>query len=261
MDHTRHPRAHRHRSRSGHVADALGRTERHLSIVSRTQGRDAVDRWCTGCPDLAGSGTSTGTGTTDDPRSAGTMTAAEVPGWLHDQPTDTANRVLGHLVGVAQSGDQLALVVVLVCLGPGIRTLAARTGVRVDEVVSEVALGAMTFPVARRTSVAGGLLLDARNRLGRAARRAGRTEPLGDEAAHPVAPGELGTVVPAAQQVVQIVSQAHRDGVVDRTEARLILDTRVGGHGVRPVAHRLGLTPTAAYQRRTRAEKRLTRLP
>jgi hypothetical protein len=257
MDHTRHhPRAGRHRSCSGPVADALGRTERHLSTVSRARGHDAVDRWRAGCPDLAGADTRTGT----DAGTAG-MTAAELPGWLHDQPADVAHRVLGHLVGMAQSGDQLALVVVLVCLGPGIRALAARTGVRVDEVVSEVALGAMTFPVARRTSVAGGLLLDARNRLGRAARRAGRTEPLGDEAAHPVAPGELGTVVPAAQQVVQIVSQAHRDGVVDRTEARLILDTRVGGHGVRPVAHRLGLTPTAAYQRRTRAEKRLTRLP
>jgi hypothetical protein len=239
MDH------HRHRARSGAVADALGRTERHLSTISRTDGRAVVDRWRAGCSDLS---------------AAPGTTPAELPGWLRGEPAETANRVLGHLVGRAQSGEQLALVVVLACLAPGIRALAGRTGVRVDEVVSEVTVGAMTFAVERRTSVAGGLLLDARNRLGRAARRTGRTEPLDDEARHPVAPGELGRVVPVAQQVVQIVCQAHREGLVDGTEARLILDTRVGGHGVRPIARRLGLTPTAAYQRRTRAEARLTRL-
>ena len=239
MDHYRHP------YRNAPVADALTRTERHLSLVGRARGHDVLERWRTDCPELAEAG-------------AAITTPAELPTWLREQPPDIANRVLARLVTLTQDGDQLALVAVLVCLAPGIRALAARTGLRVDEVLSEVTLGAMTMSVERRTSVAGGLLLDARNRLWRAAQRDRRTEPLDDESRHPVAPGDLGVTVPAAQHLVQLVCQAHRDGVVDGTEASLILDTRVGGHGVRPIAQRLGLTPTAAYQRRTRAESKLT---
>ena len=249
--------------------DALARTERHLALVGRTQGRAALDRWRDACGgELAG---------------APIEAASELPGWLRTRTAATANRVLGRLVLCAQGGDQLALVAVLACLAPGVRSLAAKARVGVDEALSEVAVGVLDFPVERRTAIAGGLLLDARNRLWRAERRASRTEPFADDSdpgtgggrstgirtgggpgraggrAHPVAPGELGDAVevPAAQRLVAIVCQAHRQGVVDGAEASLILDTRVAGHGVRPVAQRLGLTPTAAYQRRARAESRL----
>jgi DNA-directed RNA polymerase specialized sigma24 family protein len=145
---------------------------------------------------------------------------------------------------------------VLACLAPGMRSLAARTPHGLDEVLSEVALGVLQFPVERRTSVAGGLLLDVRNRLHRATRKAARTRPL-DDTDHPEAPGELGSTDHPTQRAVQLVCQAHRQGLLDRTDARLILDTRLGGHKVKPIADVLGLTPSAAYQRRSRAEARL----
>lgn len=237
--------------------DALARTERHLAFVGRERGQAALARWRAACgAELA---------------EAQIEAASELPGWLRTQSAATANRVLGRLILCAQGGDQLALVAVLSCLAPGVRSLAAKTQVGVDEALSEVAVGVLGFPVERRTAIAGGLLLDARNRLWRAGRQAARTEPFADDAGagtgtrragarpHPVAPGELGDAVevPAAQRLVALVCQAHRQGVVDGAEASLILDTRVAGHGVRPVAQRLGLTPTAAYQRRARAESRL----
>jgi hypothetical protein len=225
-------------------SDALARTERHLRLVGRGPGQAALARWRISCPDLA---------------AAPIDTAAELPAWLRSQPASTANRVLGSLVAAAQDGDHLAVVAVLACLAPGIRGLARHAGLGVDETLSEVAVGLLDFPVERRTSVAGGLLLDARNRLSRARQRAGRAQPvdLTDGAVQVVAPGELGHPIPPAQRLVQIVGQAHRQGLVDRTEARLILDTRLGGHRVRPLARRLGLTASAAYQRRSRAEARL----
>jgi hypothetical protein len=60
--------------------------------------------------------------------------------------------------------------------------------------------------------------------------------------------------------VVQLVCQAHRDGILNRTDAHLILHTRIGGHHVKPIATELGLSTTAAYQRRSRAEARLAEL-
>jgi hypothetical protein len=230
---------------AGAGADALARTELHLRLASR--GRAAqrtIIRWASACPELSVSGL----------RSPG-----QIVGWMRRLPTDRADRVLGRLVGHAQRNDHAALLAVLACLAPGIRSLAARMAANLDEVVSEVTLGILVYPVDRRSSVAGGLLLDARNRLHRAAQRAARTQPL-DEADHPEAPGELGHLAAPGQRAVQLVCQAHREGLIDHTDAQLILHTRIAGHPVKPVARRLGLSPSAAYQRRHRAETRLTTL-
>ena len=62
------------------------------------------------------------------------------------------------------------------------------------------------------------------------------------------------------RRILDLVCQAHRKGLLDRTEVRLIIDTRLGGHRVKPIAQRLGLSPSAAYQRRSRAEARLVQL-
>jgi DNA-directed RNA polymerase specialized sigma24 family protein len=250
MDRTRttHPTAARRGSGAtaavtATTSDALRRAEHHLHLVTRGRERATLDRWRTGCAELAGA-----------PVSA----PSQVQGWLRRAPTRLADRVLGELVRHAQRGDSAALLTAIICLGPGLRALTARTGVTVDEAVSEIAMGILSYPVDRRSSVAGGLLLDARNRIHRAGLRSRRTDPLtDDETAHPVAGGELGTTVPPAQRIVQLVCDAHREGLLDRTEARLILDTRLGGHKVKPVADILGLSPSAAYQRRSRAEARL----
>jgi DNA-directed RNA polymerase specialized sigma24 family protein len=225
--------------------DALSRTEHHLRLVTRGREQTTLTRWQTGYPPLA-----------DAPITA----PHQLRAWLRQLPTRHADGVLGHLVRHAQHGDPAALLAVVVCLEPGLRNLVHRTSITTDEAVSEIALGILGYPVDRRTSIAGGLLLDARNRLYRAARRHALTEPWDDDTAHPPADGELGTAAPPAQRIVQLVCDAHREGLLDHTEARLILDTRLGGHKVKPVADILGLSPSAAYQRRSRAEARLVQV-
>lgn len=237
---SRHPHL-----RGSTPTDPLTRIERHLDLIGRTSAsRRAMVRWRATCPEL---------------HAAGLRSPSQLPTWLRGLPTRTADAVLARLVRHAQNGDGTALVAVLACLAPGIRNVASRTPNGIDEVISEVTLGVLHYPVERRSSVAGGLLLDARNRLHRAARKAARTRPL-EDTDHPPAPGELGHTGHPAQRAVQLVCQAHRQGLIDRTEARLILDTRVAGHPVKPVAQRLGLSAAAAYQRRNRAESRLTTL-
>jgi hypothetical protein len=224
--------------------DPLTGIERHLQLVPRSQAHRTMIRWRTTIPEV---------------HTAGLRVPSQLKGWLRRLPTQTADRVLGQLVRHAQHGDGTALLTVLSCLTPGIRNLAARVPNTLDEVVSEVALGILDFPVDRRTSIAGGLLLDARNRLHRAAQRTARTRPI-DEADHPEAPGDLGHQPPPDQRAIQLVCQAHHQGLIDNTEAQLIIHTRVAGHPVKPIAHHLGLTPSAAYQRRQRAESRLLEL-
>jgi DNA-directed RNA polymerase specialized sigma24 family protein len=223
--------------------DALKRIERCLQSIPRTQAHRTLTRWRAACPEL---------------RAASLDHPTQLKPWLRQHPA-SADQVLAHLVRQAQQGDSTALLVTLACLAPGIRNLTTHTPNDVDEVLSEVALGIVDFPVDRRTSIAGGLLLDARNRLHRSAQRATRTRPL-EETDHPEAPGDLGHQPPPDQRAVQLVCQAHRQGLIDRTEAKLILHTRVGGHPVKPIADHLGLSPSAAYQRRHRAETRLTEL-
>jgi DNA-directed RNA polymerase specialized sigma24 family protein len=225
------------------TTDALKRIERSLQAIPRSQAHRTTTRWRTTCPDL---------------RTANVIHPSHLKPWLRQHPS-VADRVLGHLVRLAQNGDSTALLATLACLAPGIRALEMRTGSKTDEIVSEVALGILDFPVDRRTSIAGGLLLDARNRMHRATQRAARNRPL-EEADHPEAPGELGHQPPPDQRAVQLVCQAHRQGLIDHTEAQLIIHTRVAGHPVKPIADDLGLTPSAAYQRRHRAETRLVEL-
>jgi len=226
--------------------DALARTERHLRVITRGCERQTLERWRSSCSHLS---------------DAELAAPADLKSWLRRLPNKAADLVLGRLVGLAQRGDSSALLAVIVCLGPGIRNLATRSRLTTDEVVSEIAVGILDFPIERRSSVAGGLLLDARNRIYRAAQRDARSEPFtDDDANHPAAPGELGHTEPSAERILDLVCQAHRKGLLDRTEARLIIDTRLNGHQVKPIAQRLGLSPSAAYQRRSRAEARLVQL-
>lgn len=224
--------------------DTLTRLERHLHHVPRSVARRTMMRWRATCPAL---------------HAAGLARPSQVRAWLGQMPPPATDGILAHLVRHAQGGDDAAVLVVLACLGPGIRALAHRTGSTVDEIVSEVTVRLLDFPVDRRTSIAGGLLLDARNRLHRAAQRASRTQPL-DDTAHPEAPGELGDPTSPTRGAVRLVCQAHRDGLIDHTDTQLILHTRIAGHPVKPVADHLGLSPSAAYQRRQRAETRLLAL-
>jgi hypothetical protein len=244
------------------VPDALGHAESHLTRVSRGREQQVLTRWRRECPDMT---------------EAPIRTLAELKDWVHRLPADRGDDVLRYLVLEAQRRERpstvsrlgmdeesLALLAVIVCLAPGIRSLAARTSISCNEAVSELALGILDFPVERRTRVAAGLLLDARNRLHRSAQRQRRLCAL-DEAAvaegrRPRLPEDPQEARPAAQRVVQLVCQAHRAGILNHADARLILHTRIGGHQVQPIATELGLSTTAAYQRRSRAEARLCEL-
>lgn len=222
-------------------SDALGRSESHLDLLTRGQERTTLGRWRSRCPQLA---------------HAPIAGPTEVKEWLRHQPALDVDAVLRCLAYEAQGGDQAALLVLVACLSPGIRSLATRTGITIDEAVSELVVGILEYPVARRSSVAGGLLLDARNRLHRHHQRSRKMQPIDQHPGVAHVPDERDAT-PPAQQIVQLVAQAHRDGVINQTDAELIIHTRVGGHQVRPIAQQLGLSPSAAYQRRTRAEARL----
>jgi hypothetical protein len=231
------------------VPDALGHAETYLTRVSRGREQQVLSRWRRECPEL-----------TDAP----IRTLAELKGLVHRLPADRADEVLRYLVVEAQHEDSLALLAVIVCLAPGIRSLAARTSIGCDEAMSELALGILDFPVERRTRVAAGLLLDARNRLHRHHQRQRQLCSLDEatlaESRRPRLPEDPQEARPAAQRVVQIVCQAHRAGILNHADAQLILHTRIGGHQVQPIATELGLSTTAAYQRRSRAEARLSEL-
>lgn len=220
--------------------DALSRTEAHLAMLTRGRERRTLDRWRRSCAELS---------------DAAITAPSQLKSWVHQLPTHLADRVLRHLVTAAQKQDAAALLAVVVCLTPGIRALAARASISCDEAVSEIALGILDYPVERRNSVAAGLLLDARNRLHRSKQRHRRLCPLDD--ATEVSSSDP---IPPAQRIVQLVCQARRQGILNHTDARLILHTRIAGHRVKPIANELGLTATAAYQRRSRAEARLADL-
>lgn len=226
---------------------ALSVLEASLGWYPGRLGQRVLERWERACP-LLGSG--------------GLRSPRDLPKWVWSLGRDDADRVLRMLVAQAQAGDAAAVAAVLACLRPGLFALAVRTGLSVDEVLSEVALGLLRFPLARRASVAGQLLLDARRVIGR--RREKERDVLeGDTrvALEDVeAPGELGVEVSAAEQLVQMVVAAWRAGDVGTDEARLILETRIAGTSVAAAAARRSVNRTAAYQRRQRAEKRLARV-
>lgn len=225
------------------TTDCLARAEIQLDQLTRGIGQVTIAQWREVCTELAG---------------APLRAPGDLQAWLRDCPSGRADAVLGGLVKLAQKGDTVALLAVVVCLSPGIRTLARRTGIGVDEAMSEVTLGILEFPVERRRSIAGGLLLDARNRLSRASRRA--PEPhagVGEDAVWVDAGSPEAGGQTTAERILALVCDARRRNVLDGHDAQLIVDTRVSGHRVAPAAARLGISRDAAYQRRIRAERRL----
>lgn len=227
------------------TSDCLGRAEEQLDLLTRGRERSTLRRWRDASVELA---------------DAAISRPGQLRGWLRHRPTPLADEALRGLVRLAQQGDGSALLGVLVCLAPGIRTLARRTGVSLDEAMSEVTVGVLEYPYARRRSIAAGLLLDARNRIGRAARSSPVPTPdqqLDERGGRPTASAEPT----AAERVLALLCDARRKNIVDRDEAQLIVDTRLSGEQVAPVATRLGISPAAAYQRRSRAERRLRQSP
>lgn len=223
----------------------LAQLETALDRVRRRDGRALLAAWGESCPLLAG---------------AGLKSPSEVPGWVWTLGPEAADDALRALVGVAQRGDEIAAVVVLVCLRPGVRALAREAELPVDELVSELAAVVLEFPLHRRRRVAAGLLLDARKRY--TAREATRAFPEGDtrsRLADLEAPGELGAGARVPERLSEAVREAWLAGEVTDEAARLVFMTRVWGEPVAAEARRLGLRPKALRARRSRAEARITK--
>jgi hypothetical protein len=226
------------------MVNVLHRLEAELARAPGYQGRRALAAWAACCPALL---------------AAGISEPAAVPGWVSKRGA-AADDVFRVLVDFAQRGDRWALSTVLVCLRPGLCALARRIGVPVDEVVSEATFVVLDFPFARRGTVPGQLLLDARKRFSRERERQRlRETPLGDTRVlgDRIAPGDLGADSTAVEQLSVLVRQAWQQGLVDRDLARLVLETRVWGVSPEEAAARRGITRNAVYSRRWRAEGRL----
>jgi hypothetical protein len=181
---------------------------------------------------------------------------------LRRQRPETADRVLRALVVLSQEGDELALTCLLVCLRPGACGLVGSLPATEREVVSELAVRALDYPIERRSgSVAAGLLGDVRCRLRRASMRVGREEPVAaievdrESSSRSAAAGKGGAS--PVELLVQVVADACSAGRITAAEAELILGWRVLDERPEVVARRYGTTRAAAKKRRQRAELRL----
>jgi len=221
--------------------NALSRLEDELARLRGARGRAVIVRWAHLCPSLAQ-----------------VATPVNVPGWVWGLERSAADEVLRCLVELAQGGDEVAVSVVLACLRPGLCAMAGRTGVPMDDLVSEATLVVFEFPFQRRRTVAGQLLLDTRKRFSRARARV-REIPAGDtrQGSDGDAAEELGAERPAIEQLGLLVHQAWKQGHLTRDAARLVMETRVWGIPVAEAAARRGISRKAVFERRARAEARL----
>lgn len=228
------------------MPDALGRVEAELRRASRRGGRAAMARWATACPMFEGSGGS----------------PVEVSAWVWRLDAGHADVALRALVDLAQAGDELATLTVVACLRPGLCSLVKSLRVGIDEVVSEASMVVLTFSPTRRRRIAAGLLLDVRHRFWELQKKVAREVPVGETVAREAAygsPGELDPTGTPPERLALVVFGAWRAGVLDRASAALILETRLYGETVVAAAARRGISAKAAYERRRRAEARLSR--
>jgi hypothetical protein len=221
----------------------------HLGGVRGRRAHQLMLRWGEACPLLA---------------KAGLGGPPEVPAWvsgLGRTDPEAADEVVRSLIGLAQSGDRVAAVTVLVCLRWGMCALASREEAPVEEVLAEASLVLLEFPVERRRRVMAGLLLDTRNRMWRQRQKLSREPACGDlreQADQQEAPGDLGVQRSAGEELVDVIRDAWRTDRLREDDARLIIETRVLGDEVAVAAARRSLTRNAAYLRRSRAEASLT---
>jgi hypothetical protein len=179
-----------------------------------------------------------------------------------------ADRVLLALVTrVVVDDDQLAARVLLQLLLPGTRNLARRWWVlgdhdeRAAAAVSAVYDRIRTYPLARRPGrVAANVLMDAARQMRRSVPR---LETTADPAIHERrvddrAAGPDGSVAAhPALELVAALTDAVDAGLIERRDAQLIAQSRIGGLRIADLAahHRVG--SRTLWDRRQRAEQRL----
>jgi hypothetical protein len=173
-----------------------------------------------------------------------------------------ADRVLLALVTEAiEHDDALAARVLLQLLLPGTRNLARRwwsLGDRDERAAAAVAAvygRIRRYPLARRPGrIAANVLLDAARDLRRSV-PAAHTSPMEDPT---VLVTDHRLAECAASELAEVLSDAVADGVIDLRDARLIAQTRIAGHRVADLARHADQGSRTLWDRRQRAEQRLS---
>jgi hypothetical protein len=173
-----------------------------------------------------------------------------------------ADRVLLALVTQAiDHDDALAARVLLQLLLPGTRNLARRwwsLGDRDERAAAAVAAvygRIRRYPLERRPGrIAANVLLDAARDLRRSVPAANVS--LTADPAHLVA--DTAPSEHPAAELAEVLSDAVADGVIDIRDARLIAQTRIAGHRVADLARRADQGSRTLWDRRQRAEQRLS---
>jgi hypothetical protein len=176
--------------------------------------------------------------------------------FLRTEPSPERDQVFCALLRCAKR-DQLAGLVVLEALLPGLKASLGRTLVAAgenDELLSLMLANAWQqitcYPVERRPQrVAANLLLDIRKQT---LKQLTKHRPA---SALPLSGREAGAGCQA--DVEQPLRRAVADGALSAEEAELILLTRVDRRPLRQLAEERGLAYQALLMRRIRAEKRL----
>jgi hypothetical protein len=195
----------------------------------------------------------------------GATTLAGVEDYVREAGPEDADAVLLALVrravtGTGAGGD-LSARVLLQLLLPGTRNLARRwwslgdLDERASAAVAAVYGRIRRYPLARRPGrVAANVLLDAARDLRRSV-----PSPLTSLAADPtVFAGEALPAECAASELADVLSDAVADGLIDLRDAQLIAQTRIAGHRVADLAHRSHQGSRTLWDRRQRAEQRLS---
>ncbi|HEV7762693.1 MAG TPA: hypothetical protein VGO78_26975, partial [Acidimicrobiales bacterium] len=182
-------------------------------------------------------------------------------------PADADRILLALVSGVVDHDDRLAARVLLQLLLPGTRNLARRWWAlgdhdeRAAAAVSAVYDRIRTYPLARRPGrVAANILMDAARELRRSVPRLAvvvSSDPTVHESAVKEPADRSGGTAHPAFELVDALADAVDDGIIDRRDAQIIAQSRIGGRRIADLAshHRVG--SRTLWDRRHRAEQRL----
>lgn len=224
------------------MTQILGVLDREWSsLADSPEARRALMRWAATHPVLA---------------DARTLDDVIELGWS----TDTGPEVRNVLARLASS-DEVAARTLLQGLLGGLCTMAKAISPHPDTVEELISLAwerIRTYPIHRRGSVSGNVLLDIRKWYW-AAQRANE-EPIG------IAIDYCFDVEPSSEEeyfshsLAGEVAQAVSSGAVSRRDLSLVLRSRVGGESMTALAAERNLSLRAAWHRRWRAETTLREL-
>src|SRR5262245_13043521 len=179
-------------------------------------------------------------------------------------PVDADQILLALVTRVIDHDDQLAARVLLQLLLPGTRNLARRWWAlgdhdeRAAAAVSAVYDRIRTYPLARRPGrIAANVLLDAARQLRRSVPR------LATHATANVHDSDIAVVAQthSSLELADALADAVDDGIIDLRDARLIAQSRIAGHRIADIAAHHHIGARTLWDRRHRAEQRLTAHP